>query len=259
MHVLRQRRQLCARSTTDGGGGRRRRGRWHRGRNCRCCRTWWVSRFVPMAGDTVLLAVSRGGGPIGAGATRGRRLLLGSGRTRDPGVPGLVPGAVAADPVAAGDTSRDGARPRRCHRRRMPEHVVLGGLEVAGLLRDAGARGVGVVAATDTRPQAVTFVTTLRWLLTGRRDGRMGRAGVGSDELTRVAAAGREYVGELPPDWRIAIRTCSAPARSTGISGRSRGRCGRSGSVRSSTCPTRRWARSSAWSSRRCCRCGWPR
>ena len=63
--------------------------------------------------------------------------------------------------------------------------------EIAGLLRDAGARGVVVVSATDTRPQAVTFVTTLRWLLTGRRDGRMGRAGVGSDELARVAAAGR--------------------------------------------------------------------
>ncbi|MEI6251841.1 MAG: hypothetical protein WCP30_03465 [Mycobacteriaceae bacterium] len=65
-------------------------------------------------------------------------------------------------------------------------------IEVCGLLRSAGARSVEVVAATDTRPQAVTFVTTLRWLLTGRREPflRFGRAGVGADELERVAGVG---------------------------------------------------------------------
>ena len=43
-------------------------------------------------------------------------------------------------------------------------------IEVSELLRSAGARRVDVVAATDTRRQSTTFVTTLRWLLTGRRE-----------------------------------------------------------------------------------------
>ena len=66
-------------------------------------------------------------------------------------------------------------------------------IEVSGLLRAAGARSVEVVAATDTRPQSATFVTTLRWLLTGRREPFLwfGRAGVGPMELARVADVGR--------------------------------------------------------------------
>ena len=36
-------------------------------------------------------------------------------------------------------------------------------IEVSGLLRSAGARRVEVVAATDTRRQSTTLVTTLRW------------------------------------------------------------------------------------------------
>ena len=65
-------------------------------------------------------------------------------------------------------------------------------IEVSGLLRSAGARSVDVVAATDTRRQATTFVTTLRWLLTGRREPFLwfGRAGVGDAELARVAGVG---------------------------------------------------------------------
>ena len=65
-------------------------------------------------------------------------------------------------------------------------------IEVSGLLRYAGARGVDVVAATDTRRQSTTLVTTLRWLLTGRREPFLwfGRAGVGDAELTRVAGVG---------------------------------------------------------------------
>jgi hypothetical protein len=67
-------------------------------------------------------------------------------------------------------------------------------IEVSGLLRAAGARSVEVVAATDTRAQAATFVTTLRWLLAGRRDPFLwfGRAGVGPTELDRVAGVGRD-------------------------------------------------------------------
>jgi hypothetical protein len=66
-------------------------------------------------------------------------------------------------------------------------------IEVSGLLRAAGARSVEVVAATDTRAQAATFVTTLRWLLAGRREPFLwfGRAGVGPMELDRVAEVGR--------------------------------------------------------------------
>ncbi len=65
-------------------------------------------------------------------------------------------------------------------------------IEVSGLLRSAGARRVDVVAATDTRRQSTTLVTTLRWLLTGRREPFLwfGRAGVGDAELARVAGVG---------------------------------------------------------------------
>ena len=66
-------------------------------------------------------------------------------------------------------------------------------IEVSGLLQSAGARSVEVVAATDTRGQSTTLVTTLRWLLTGRREPFLwfGRAGIGDAELARVAGAGR--------------------------------------------------------------------
>ncbi|MGD9622850.1 MAG: hypothetical protein AB7G47_22015 [Mycolicibacterium sp.] len=77
-------------------------------------------------------------------------------------------------------------------------------IEFAGLLRSAGARSVEVVAATDTQPQSASLVTTLRWLLTGHREPFLGfgRAGVGEDELARVADVGR-HIAETtrcPPD-----------------------------------------------------------
>ncbi len=75
-------------------------------------------------------------------------------------------------------------------------------IEVSGLLRSAGARGVGVVAATDTRRQSTTLVTTLRWLLTGKREPFLwfGRAGIGDAELARVAGVGRRIAesGQCP-------------------------------------------------------------
>lgn len=86
-------------------------------------------------------------------------------------------------------------------------------IEVAGLLRSAGARSVEVVAAIDTRPQAVTFVTTLRWLLTGKREPflRFGRAGVGADELDRVARVGKELAeGQFPSDAAPVVPTLAA-------------------------------------------------
>lgn len=87
-------------------------------------------------------------------------------------------------------------------------------IEVCGLLRSAGARSVEVVAATDTRPQAVTFVTTLRWLLTGRREPflRFGRAGVGADELERVTGVGERIADsqECPQDAAPIVPTLAA-------------------------------------------------
>jgi hypothetical protein len=70
-------------------------------------------------------------------------------------------------------------------------------VELSGLLRSAGARRVDVVTATDTRPSSTTLVTTLRWLLTGRREPFLwfGRAGVGDDELARVGAVGQRIAG----------------------------------------------------------------
>ncbi|MBY8862209.1 hypothetical protein K7711_37445 [Nocardia sp. CA2R105] len=63
--------------------------------------------------------------------------------------------------------------------------------EVQRRLRAIGARQLGTVAAIDTRPQALTLVTTLRWLLLGRRNGALfGRAGIGDDELERLGALG---------------------------------------------------------------------
>jgi hypothetical protein len=72
-------------------------------------------------------------------------------------------------------------------------------IEVAALLRSAGARSVDVVAATDTRGSATTLLTTLRWLLTGHRDSVLfGRAGIGAAELARVAEVGRRLAERQP-------------------------------------------------------------
>ena len=100
-------------------------------------------------------------------------------------------------------------------------------VEVCGLLRSAGALSVDVVAAIDTRPQAITFVTTLRWLLTGRRDPflRFGRAGVGDDELERVADVGRAIAdsGRCPRDAAPVVPTLAVADLLAGMAFR---RCG---------------------------------
>ncbi|WP_024804181.1 hypothetical protein [Nocardia sp. BMG51109] len=85
--------------------------------------------------------------------------------------------------------------------------------EVRRRLNDAGARHLGTVAATDTRPQAITFVTTLRWLLVGNRDGRLGRAGVGAEELARVRAVGERIAttGSSEELAKVLADTDSAP------------------------------------------------
>ena len=121
-------------------------------------------------------------------------------------------------------------------------------IEVSGLLRSAGARRVEVVAATDTRRQSTTLVTTLRWLLTGRREPFLwfGRAGVGDAELARVAGVGathRRVAGSVRktrrpscPPW---LRRISLPARRFAGGARRSGRRGDSA----------RWRRPRAWQS----------
>jgi hypothetical protein len=87
-------------------------------------------------------------------------------------------------------------------------------VEVSALLRSAGARHVGLIAATDTRPQAATLVTTLRWLLTGRREPFLwfARAGIGAAELTRVTDVGRriDESGQCPQDAAPVVPTLAA-------------------------------------------------
>ena len=87
-------------------------------------------------------------------------------------------------------------------------------IEMRGLLRSAGARSVEVVAATDTQPQAISLVTTLRWLLTGRREPFLwfARAGIGASELARVADVGRRIAesGQYPHDAAPIVPTLAA-------------------------------------------------
>ncbi|WNI26481.1 hypothetical protein [Streptomyces sp. ITFR-16] len=73
-------------------------------------------------------------------------------------------------------------------------------LEVRRLIQASGGRYLGTIAAVDTASAGITFVTTLRWLLAGKREASWGfpRAGVGTDELDRLALLG-ERLAELAP------------------------------------------------------------
>jgi hypothetical protein len=87
-------------------------------------------------------------------------------------------------------------------------------IEVADLLRSAGALRVEVIAASDTRNQVTSLVTTLRWLLLAKREPffRFGRAGVGEDELARITAAGRFIAenGQCPPEAAPVVPSLAA-------------------------------------------------
>ncbi|MBL7262260.1 hypothetical protein [Paractinoplanes lichenicola] len=65
-------------------------------------------------------------------------------------------------------------------------------LEVRRLLEAAGGHYLGTIAAVDTASAGITFVTTLRWLLAGKREASWGfpRAGVPDPELDRLADLG---------------------------------------------------------------------
>jgi hypothetical protein len=73
-------------------------------------------------------------------------------------------------------------------------------LQVRWLFETAGARYLGTVAATDTAPTLATIVTTLRWLLTGRREAfwRFPLAGVNEAGITRVSRIGEALSSAVP-------------------------------------------------------------
>jgi hypothetical protein len=96
-------------------------------------------------------------------------------------------------------------------------------LKVRERLVGGGARYLGTVAAVDDAPTAVTFVTTLRWLLRGRKDAFWGlpAAGVGQREHERLTLVGERLASELtagpgpvPEDWteRVNRALTAAPA-----------------------------------------------
>lgn len=72
-------------------------------------------------------------------------------------------------------------------------------LDVRRRLVASGARYLGTVAAIDAAPPAVTFVTTLAWLLRGRRAPiwRLPSAGVSESELARLADLGAALAARL--------------------------------------------------------------
>jgi hypothetical protein len=86
-------------------------------------------------------------------------------------------------------------------------------LEVARDVDRRGGRYLGTVAAIDDAPALLTFVTTLRWLLLGRREAfwRFPRAGVSAGELDRLRSLGEELATALTTDRPGADRAWAAP------------------------------------------------
>ena len=81
---------------------------------------------------------------------------------------------------------------------------------------ELGGRYLGTVAAIDGAPPAATFVTTLRWLLTGKREpfSIFPRAGVGPEQLSRVRAVGQAVAAAAAGDERtLADRVAGALGR----------------------------------------------
>ena len=76
---------------------------------------------------------------------------------------------------------------------------VLAQEEVKKLLLDAGARLSDHVVLTDPGPALATFITTPRWMLTGRRDAFLGLppAGIPDAGLANCARFGRALAGPL--------------------------------------------------------------
>jgi len=70
------------------------------------------------------------------------------------------------------------------------------------LVAEAGGRLVDHVALTDESPSLLTFITTPRWMLTGRRDRFLGLppAGINARQTAGVARFGRALAGALARD-----------------------------------------------------------
>ena len=112
-------------------------------------------------------------------------------RTRgigDPGLPGVVPGALASHPVAAEGASRGGPEPEGRHADRVSQHVVLGGdrsVRAAALrgcpARRGGRRDRHTAAVHDTRDHAALAADrqarTLPVVRAGRGRRRRTRSG----------------------------------------------------------------------------------
>ncbi|MBF6175020.1 hypothetical protein [Nocardia blacklockiae] len=91
-------------------------------------------------------------------------------------------------------------------------------LEVDRRLGRLGAEHLGVVVATDTRPQLLTILSTLRWLLHGKRDGAvLGRAGVTEAELERIRQCGTAFArGDTPVSGARVVHHLAAADRAAG-------------------------------------------
>ncbi|CAL92910.1 hypothetical protein [Azoarcus olearius] len=74
--------------------------------------------------------------------------------------------------------------------------------KLAALLADAGARLVDHVALTDGAHPLATFITTPRWMFTGRRDRFLGlpRAGVAGEDVAGAARFGSALAAALAAD-----------------------------------------------------------
>ena len=73
--------------------------------------------------------------------------------------------------------------------------------KMKGLLRDLGARLVDNVVLVDQGPPWATFITTPRWVLTGKKNGFWGifpPAGVSAAEIAAAARFGRALADALP-------------------------------------------------------------
>jgi hypothetical protein len=73
--------------------------------------------------------------------------------------------------------------------------------KVEVLLRDIGARHIDNVVLTDQGPPWATFVTTPRWVLTGKKEGFWGvfpPAGVSESAIVAAARFGRALADSLP-------------------------------------------------------------
>lgn len=73
--------------------------------------------------------------------------------------------------------------------------------KMKGLLRDLGARLIDNVVLVDQGPPWATFITTPRWVLTGKKNGFWGifpPAGVSAAEIAAAARFGRALADALP-------------------------------------------------------------